>query len=810
MKKLIFICSLFAYTSVLFAQTKDYRTTEDGLNKLFNNPEFVEDVINLGTEDLTLEKLNSYFTKYLPEYSSYKIDNNIDFNKLYLANSGNVSTELLADKLGELLKLNPAQTQSMKNIFTGNLKSTPINQFSAGYGNLLFERGKDAKVDLAVDFAVDLFQNKFGDGGTNSALIDIGGGILGALLSGDGKTVEANKERKAKLKNELARIQEEYNSSIKEIDDYSVYNLGDRAKTSDGAKTSVNMEGRQDLILHYKANSLKGNVNAANCDEVIKLLNEAINLYKQNPSRSRHLYLAYKYRGECKMLKGAFRAAIIDYYYAQEILKNLVNQGQSTALLYTNLTQKDLVILTIKRAYAKYKLADYKGTVEDCKLAKTALVNNSIAASGKPYDYIDIIHAIVAMSQFHLKLYEDAYQSFSIANLKHGMMFHREVEIEVGFSELGDYFFLDIEQIRGLCCYKVDKINEAITIYQNLIAFEEQFAQVTMAKGDISAVYSTLGSFYYKMGDKTKAISHLDKAILFNPYQLEYYYKRGTYKQELGQTDEANADFKIVKEPESLNTIKKDINYYYKQITKFRLELNNNEVFQILKEVLIKYPEDNSFFYVAVGNSAACKSKSQTKELADLLILQEKKYHLLMSLFEEISGNMQGAETEMKLAFDHGLGFYETIIFYPFNLKEKPYYFKLFVKYGTKTNNRFIPLEFNTNTARIQDSTCRDMINQVPELLKEIYKTTCDRQAISGSGNFEEYLRYLNSINKMNYLDVFDKIECLIILNRGKEAHEFAKNIVSSFKKDLTLKSIYDNSIEGRTIQNFAKDTFEW
>jgi len=808
MKKIIIAYLLLVFPLSSMAQTTDYRTTEDGLNKLFNNPEFVEDVINLGTEDLTLEKLNSYFTKYLPEYSSYKIDNNIDFNKLYLANSGNVSTELLADKLGGLLKLNPAQTQSMKNIFTGNLISTPINQFSAGYGNLLFERGKNAKVDLTVDFAVDLFQNKFGDGGTNSALIDIGGGILGALLSGDGKTAEANKERKAELKKELARIQEEYNSSIKEIDDYLVYNLGNEAKTTG------KMEGREDLLLHSKANqklsSLIGASNSSNCDEVIKLLNEAINLYKQNPNRTRYLYLAYKYRGECKMQKGALRAAIIDYYYAQEILKNLLNQGQPTNSRHTSLTQKDLVILTIKRAYAKYKLADYKGTIEDCKLAKTTLLNNSIAASGKPYDYIDIIHAITAMSQFHLKSYEDSYLSFSIANLKHGMMFYREAEITVGLWEMGDYFFLDIEQIRGLCCYKANKINEAITIYQNLIAFEEQFAQVTIAKGDISAVYSTLGSFYYKMGDKTKAISHLDKAIQFNPYQLEYYYKRGTYKQELGQTAEANADFKIVKEPESLYTIKKDINYYYKQITKFRFESNNNEVFQILKEVFVKYPEDNWFFYSAVSNSAASKSKLQTKELADLLILQEKKYHLLMSLVEEFSGNMQGAETEMKLAFEHGLGFYETQLLYPFNPKEKPYYFKLFLKYGTKANNRFIPLEFNSNTARIQDSICRDMINKVPELLKESYKTSCDRLAISGSGNFEEYLSFLNSINKMNYIDVFDKIECLIILNRGKEAHEFAKNIVTSFKTDLTLKSIYDMSIEGRAIQNFAKDSYEW
>jgi hypothetical protein len=158
MKKLIFTFTLFIFTSVLFAQSNDYRTTEDGMSKLFNNSNFINDVIKLGTEPLSLEKLDSYFAKYVPEYSNFKIDNSkIDFNNLYYVNSEGVSNELIADKLGSLLNLKNNESQNLKNILTGNTSYTQTSGLSTRLGNDLYERGKDKKVDYVVDYSVDFF-----------------------------------------------------------------------------------------------------------------------------------------------------------------------------------------------------------------------------------------------------------------------------------------------------------------------------------------------------------------------------------------------------------------------------------------------------------------------------------------------------------------------------------------------------------------------------------------------------------------------------------------------------------------------------
>ena len=708
----------------------------------------------------------------------------------------------------------------------GRENYAPTNSLSAGYGNLLFERGKDAKVDLAVDLAVDLFQSKFGDGGTNSALIDIGGGILGGILGGLTQT-DAQKAAQAEAEairskqiaaiwDEAEKEQQKNEAKLTKFDNHMVYLSGI-------TNVPANAKDHADLILHHKADTKLPNaflLAPSNNDESINLLNEAINLYKQNPERASYLYLAYTSRGLCKMQKGAYEAAIIDYYYAQEILKNILNGQLPDNLEIDVFTQKDMVITTIHRAYAKYRLADYIGAIADCKLAMAVLDGKNIFASGKPNDCKDIVQAIIAMSQFGLESYEASYLTFFNANLTHNLNTIMPMENAIragGFYGFPIYFHFDIAQIKGLCYYKANKIDEAINIYQNLV---DAAWLVTNVGGDISAVYSTLGSFYYTKGDKTKAISLLDKAIQINPSQLEYYYKRGTYKQELGQTAEANADFKIVKTPESLTFIKKDPSYYYTKCNKFSSEANHSEVYRTLKEAIIDYPDETGFFTVAVQHLLKSKSKLEAKELADLLIRQEKNHHFILSLQYEFSGNMQDAETEMKLAFNNGFGFFETkmLSFFPyFKLCERPYYFKLFVKYGTKANNNFIPLDFNReNMTRVVDSINADIIKNAQENVKKIYETSMPLSRAQSLGNFEEYLSLLNKVigttvtltTPPNFL--FDKIECLIILGKKKEAHDFAKKIVALLKKDTVHKTQYDLIPEGIAIQNFAKDSYEW
>ena len=871
MKKALFTYSILLFTSVLFSQTKDYRTSEDGLTKLINNPDFINDVVKLGTEDLSLEKLDQYFAKYVPEYTNFKFDKNkLNIDNLYYINSEGATNDFVANHLGGLLKLNSEQTENLKNIFTGNLKNALTNNFSAGYGNLLFERGKDVKVDFALDFAVDFFQSKLGEGGINSTLIDIGGGILGGLLS------DMNKEDKAKLAEEAFLA--------KKVDDFNFYN----GKTFDMLYSTTkgdipHTKDQADLYLHYKANKKLPNncyfiTEGINYDEAITLLNEAIILYKQNPERASYLYSAYVSRGQCKMQKGAYRAAIIDYYYAEQVLEKILNNKlpdyytttkypigywdtENKRTLFKGkvittlglLTQKDMVVVIRNRAFAKYRLADYKGAIADCKLAMAVLVKNSISETGKPNDYKDIIQAIIAMSQFGLESYKDSYITFYNANLTDDIIADNDND---GLCNLMDkdtdglpdfegvkkheyygipnYFPFDITQIKGLCYYKANKIKDAIVIYENL-ANSEALVQkkFTNVGGDISSVYSTLGSFHYTNGDKIKAISLLDKAILLNPNQLDFYYKRGTYKKALGQIAEANLDFKIVKSPESIKSSKKSVEYYYTKYDKFISEANHAEVYNIIKESLIDYPENELFFTRTIDHLMKSKNKSEVKEFADSRIQKDIKYHVLQSLFYEFSANMQSAETEIQLADDKGLSFYESKLYYAnFKLLEKPYYFKLFAKYASKTNNNFINNFIPRNIIkdqlqgyiralkdydRMMDSICLLPYVKPSYLSRGIAKTVektmqkeCSLQTAKRNGNIEEYLSLLNKIKieEMTASYAIDKIECLFILGKKKEAHDFAKKVVVTLKK--SSNNTFDLFGDGMAIQNFAKESFEW
>ena len=63
----------------------------------------------------------------------------------------------------------------------------------------------------------------------------------------------------------------------------------------------------------------------------------------------------------------------------------------------------------------------------------------------------------------------------------------------------------------------------------------------------------------------------------------------------------------------------------------------------------------------------------------------------------------------MFLAFDNGLGFYQafslyvTSGIYALKLQQKKYYCRLFLKYGSKTNNNFIPLNLDKETVTVEN-----------------------------------------------------------------------------------------------------------
>jgi tetratricopeptide (TPR) repeat protein len=851
MKKLIFTFTLFAYTSVLFAQSNDYRTTEDGMTKLINNSDFINDVVKLGTEPLTLEKLDSYFAKYVPEYSNFKIDNSkIDFNNLYYVNSEGVSNELIADKLGSLLKLKNNETQNLKNILTGNISYTQTSGLSTGLGNELYERGKDKNVDYVVDYSVDFFQNKLGDGAANSALIDIGGGLLGAALT------EINKNYYAKLEEEK-RVQ-------LLMEDDNVYSTGVTSIYDNKKKTYVDgiKPEQQDLLLHFKATQKIPNAYVVSgiskdYDAAIKLLNDAILLYRKNSDRAYYLYKAYVDRALCKMQTGAYRGAIIDYYFAQGVLEKVLEgkfKDQSVYVVYPEgfndimnkktygkgkiefkfgaLKNNDLVIIVINRAFAKYRAKDYNGAVADAEIARKILVSKNIIASGKPNDYKDIIETIVAMSQFGLEKYTTSYKTFSEANLNDDLFADTDKDGITNFLDpdnksaaryygLPNYFTFDIAQIKGMSYYKANKIDDAISIYEYILTIENTYSLKTFTRigGDVSSIYSTLGSLYFTKGDKAKAIKYLDDAIKLNPNQLEYYFKRGTYKKALGLTKEADADFKIVKNPESLkvNNIKKSPEYYSTKYTELATAGKTQEQYLLIKEAMQTYPDNDGWFVMMIRDLKLSKNSSGAKEISEILPINTKKYHIMRSFYHAFSSDNQKDEEEMLLAFDNGLGFYESSLAFQLSLRSKPYYCKLLTKYMSKTNNNFIPLEFDkAKMAKELDSSYSAMTDQyknsaVKGMAKSIEdgKKTLMAKAL---GNYEEYLTNLNS-NKilldMSAIHAIDKIECLFILNRREEAIKFAKQVWSKGKLMKPMDNPLYEISNGYyyAIENIAKGT---
>jgi tetratricopeptide (TPR) repeat protein len=851
MKKLIFTFTLFIFTSVLFAQSNDYRTTEDGLNKLINNPDFIKDLGNLGTKgSLSLEKLNQYLTQYVPEYSNFKLKNtNLNLDNLYFANSSGISTDDLLGELGGALKLNPTQNQHMKNVFNGNLSFTPTNGFSKGYGNSLYERGKDPKVDYVVDYSVDMFQGKFGDGGLKSELIDMGGGVLGNLLT------QMNKRYYEKL------AEEEKRAII--FDDYYMHLYGTIDYYDKWKKQYVNdlKADQQDLLNHYKANQKMPNNYGVQINSdykgAIKLFDLAINSYRQNPQRAYYLYIAYLSRAKCKMQIGGYRSAIIDYYFAQDILENILNgklQDKSIKNSYPtgyfdiqnkktfkkgkietsfgSLNENNLIDVLIGRAFAKYRLKDFKGAISDCNLVKTALINKKITPTGKPNDYKDINKGIIAMSQFGLDNFEESYISFLEANLNDDLISDSDLD---GLSNLLDqddhgesnvldssesfesieycgipaYFPFDLVQIKGLCFYKANKKDEAIEAYEKIIDSENgnpkkgiiAWKTFTRVGGDISSVYSTLGSFYFSKGDKSKAISLLDEAIKINPNQLEFYFKRGTYKKALGKIKEAEEDFKIVKNPTILKKTdtKKSLEYYATKITEYNANSNNEELYYVLKDAIKDY-QFIGYRSALIKCLYVLKSPTKALEIANMMPADSKEAHFFKSMQEEFSGNLSGEEAEMFLAFDNGLNFNELKTFFNAEIQEKPYYCKLFLKYASKTNNNFLSLNIDkVKMGRMLDSISNvnsEKYKNVKGMNKTMEKFSKKHKAKT-LGNIEDYLELLNDEMFYGSPEAVDKIECLIILGRKEEAFKFAKKIKSKLLKiDPKLMHVSDACFE--------------
>jgi hypothetical protein len=854
MNKTILIVLLSLVPYWFFGQTKEYRTNEDGISKLINNQDFINDVMNLGTEELTLDKLDNYLGKYIPEYANFKLSSSkLDFDNLYFANSSAVSTEQLANKMAVALKLNPQQSQMLQNAFNGTMSYTSANTLSKGYGNMLYERGKDPKVDYAVDYTVDFFQGKFGDGGIKSDLIDLGGGVLGNLVN------SINLKYEEKMAKEAAELLI--------MDDFNVYNSGPITVDSKNYANEKKTD-QTDLLKHYSAKQKMPHNNGIAIENTkdyvgaITLFNETIDRYRQNPDRAYYLYQAYTSRGNCKMQIGNYKAAVVDFYFAYEILENILNgklpdksfeilypkgyfdinnkktygKGK-TEIIFGTLKSEDLVVILLNRAFAKYRAKDYNGALLDVAILQNVLLNKNVRPSGKANDYKDFALAIVAMSQYELKNYEDSYTTFTSANLNDDLIADKDNDGITNFLDLDDqgkfgfldkvegfeklqvyglpdYFPFDIIQIKGLIYYKAGKIDDAIVIYENLLSSENtnltygrgSKKAFTKAGGDISAVNSGLASFYFSKREVEKSIKLLDAAISLNPNQLEYYNKRGVYKKAIGKTKEAELDFAIVKDPDLLKktTFKKNKEYFDTKYAELLAASKKEEEFKLLKEAIQTYPENEMYLYWVLQNLKISKNPNDANEISNLYVNDKKYFHLMKSLSYYYAANPQKEEEEIFLAFENGLGFYDLFKNrVSFSYYKRPYYCKLLSKYISQTNNNFIAKDFDkAKVTKTLDSTYVELDKQYKNLkgMSKMLEDQKKKDMAKNLGDVKQYLDLLNEnlpVLEMSALFSIDKIECLFILNRKEEAIAFAKKIFLKGKlilnKDLKPETEFLN-----------------
>lgn len=856
MKKLISTaCLLLAHT--LIAQTPATPPIENGLNKLLNNPNFIEEVVQLKGSDLSLNKLNEYLGKYAPEYSNQKINpTTLNINSLYFANTTGTETNQLNAVLSKALNLNPTQSQLFKGVLNANFPSNTSN--SAAVGNLLYARGKDPKTDAAVDLSVDFFKSKLGSTGVNGALSDVAGGVLGNLIT------RINKRYYEKLAEEQ-RIS-------KLNDDDNVYRMGSTSYFDAATRKYVtgHAEDQNDLYNHYNA-KLKmptvygiGSSNAVNYSEAINSLNKAIAAYQQNQDRAYYLYLAYVDRAQCKMEVGAYKEAVVDYYFAEDILKSVLGHklpdrsiknsfpkgylDASNKATYLKgkmttkegiLSNEDQVILLINRAFAKYRAADFAGSLADCGDAQTTLKSTLITKTISPNGPADIILAIIAMNEYGRKQYTAAMNSFSSANLTADLIGDLDNDGVVNFFDLQknfdpideetrtnfgygfpDYFPFDIIQIQGLCLFKNGKMDEAIGLYESLVNSENKdlkYSKIsskafTKVGGDISSVYSTLASFYFEKKNTQQAISLLNKAIELNPTQLEYYAKRGKYKAAMGLKAESESDFAFIKNPTQVTATKKSEDYFKTKLTEYASANKNEELFATLKEAIKAYPANAELLDTAFKFLIKTKDQAKCAEMGALFPEDNANQHLFKSMAANFANDSNLAYTELETALKSGATLYDIQKRF-IDLPSKSYYCKLLFTYASTSNNSFVPKVYDKVKIKAAIDSIYESLpsyKNATGMTKNILDKTKFKQIAKDCGNYSEYLDLLDNepqLLEMSPSHALNKIECLVILNRKDEAIKFAKKIVSKGKMqpmqgEEDYKKIHNNWISG--VNNIA------
>ena len=247
-------------------------------------------------------------------------------------------------------------------------------------------------------------------------------------------------------------------------------------------------------------------------------------------------------------------------------------------------------------------------------------------------------------------------------------------------------------------------------------------------------------------------------------------------------------DMAVIKKPESTATIKKTEEYYGTKIVELETSKNNTALIDLAREASAIYPKNDKFFYTLVKSLVTENNAQKTQTAVNAVGADAKKKSVLTSLHSRQTGDVAAEEAHLTTAFDNGLGLYEAVKIYPIQLTARPYYCKVVAKYATRTNNTFIPADFDKEKMR---KSLDSIYNAIPEyqnatgIVKKMLETSKRKEYAKNLGEIENYLKELDNdktVTEMVSITSLDKIECLFILEKDADAIKFAKKIASAGK----------------------------
>ncbi len=787
MKKAILLLAL-AINTHAFAQTSDYRTAEDGINQLINNVDFLEKMSHMSNEQIANTTLNSLLDEYVPEYRGFKAElDNLNLNKVYYTPNSEYATQQLAGGLGKMLGMKDNEVTALQSVFNGSFQNTDLRTASSQFGNSLYKRGKNEAVDYVVDNTNSLLQQQYGSNEGNSALINVGTGLLGSLLFSltDDNDIDAEKERQYRA---LVAEQDRRRNEEQTVQG-DAFAKGSSHSTQGWIKT--NEQKYVEAMVDY--------------GKAIQILNTS---YMGGPA----LIEAYYKRGQTKMYMNDHRGAIIDYYFALNTATLVWQQKwEPTPRVQDNILREvgmkhvgtfselEIVDILMGRAYAKYQARDFAGAMSDCNKAMNLykIIDpkdadwKSHPNNFSPTDWTPQLHPLnnliglmgmINMAQGNLTEAMEQY-NYNISTIT-------MVNSAASVGALPVTFTRELMLAKCYAYYKAGKYDEAIALYNNII---ENKTYIKLKGGNVSVAYSGRGNIYLAKKEYNKALSDYNTAIEMKPEETMYYVNRGNCKLLLNDKDGALKDFATAKDPSAMKANAKALDmakperqvnsyaWYIDTITKLQVSKKDEaSLFNLYEAGMLAFP-DSQFVAASFATyiRKTANAKESTLKIMNKLPGEGIAVTGLKALYYNLTGdNKQCMDYSIKV-LEKGWSFLNFQYYLYPDFENDPDY----CKYATILINKEINGQLPQVRKMWQDFLKDHLATPPSEVLGPNYLLLaqdyynlgdaanailyCDKE-ISGEGKS----KYANAITTMV---VKQKIKSLIMAGKNKEAVQEAK-----------------------------------